>query len=352
MENRIKVGITLGDYNGIGAEVIIKTLEDDRIFRFCDIVIYGHKSIISHYTRLLKIQNFQVNEIKDLEKLNSKIPNVLNCWEGEVVVKPGESTIEAGEKSILALNRAVNDLIEKQIDVLVTGPVNKSNIAQTQTDFKGQTEYIALKSGSENSLMLLADDALKVGLVSNHVPLKDVVGKIDMMQIINKLEILNKTLKQDFLIDKPKIAVLGLNPHSGDNGLLGKEEKEIIAPAVQKARDKGILAMGPYPADGFFGMHQYLKFDAVLAMYHDQGLIPFKALAFGSGVNFTAGIDVIRTSPDHGTGYDIAGQDKATADSLRAAIFMGIDIFKNRENYKEMTANPIERVHLRDEREN
>jgi 4-hydroxythreonine-4-phosphate dehydrogenase len=351
MERRLTVGITLGDYNGIGAEVIIKTLEDERMLHLADYVIYGHKFVLSHYAKAIKAHNWHVHEVTDTRALNPKIVNVINCWDDHITITPGEATSDTGAKALLALSRGVDDLVAKNIDILVTAPLNKQTVSQHHADFKGQTEYITLKAGSENSMMLLIDDKLRVGLVSNHLSLKDVPGKIDMPLIISKLELLNKTLRQDFLIDKPKIAVLGLNPHSGDNGLLGKEEKEIIAPAVIKARDKGILAMGPYPADGFFGAGSYMKFDAVLAMYHDQGLIPFKTIAFGSGVNFTAGINVIRTSPDHGTGYDLAGKGEASPDSLRSAIFQGIDIFNHRSEYKELTANPIERVRLSDDRE-
>jgi 4-hydroxythreonine-4-phosphate dehydrogenase len=351
MERRLIVGITIGDYNGIGPEVIIKALEDERMYHLADYVIYGHKSALSFYAKLLKTHNWQVHEITDLEKLNPKIPNVISCWDDHLTITPGEATSDAGAKALFALNKGVDDLVAKNIDVLVTAPLNKQTVSQHYADFKGQTEYITLKAGSDTSMMLLVDEKLRVGLVSNHLSIKEVPAKIDMPLIISKLELLNKTLRQDFLIDKPKIAVLGLNPHSGDNGLLGKEEKEIIAPAVIKARDKGILAMGPYPADGFFGAGSFMKFDAVLAMYHDQGLIPFKTIAFGTGVNYTAGINVIRTSPDHGTGYDIAAKGTADPDSLRSAIYQGIDIFNHRAQYKELTANPIEKVRLNDDRE-
>jgi 4-hydroxythreonine-4-phosphate dehydrogenase len=351
MERKLIVGISIGDYNGIGPEVIIKTLSDERLFHLADFVVYGHKSILSHYTKAHHVAHFQINEIKTLEKLNPKIVNVINCWEEQVTVTPGEANSDAGDKALQALSQATEDLIAHNIDVLVTAPLNKQTVSLHHADFKGQTEYITTKAGSETSMMLLVDDRLRVGLVSNHLSLKEVPGKIDMTLIISKLELLNKTLKQDFLINKPKIAVLGLNPHSGDNGLLGKEEKEIIAPAVIKARDKGILCMGPYPADGFFGAGSYMKFDAVLAMYHDQGLIPFKTIAFGTGVNYTAGINVIRTSPDHGTGYDIAGKDLALTDSFRAAIYEAIDIHNHRAQYAEMTAHPVERVRLSEDRD-
>lgn len=345
-QKKYTVGITIGDFNGVGPEVIIKTLEDERIFKFCSVVIYGQKSVITYYTRHLKIQNFNVHEVTEAAPINPKLPNIINCWPEQVQINPGESTAEGGAHAMICLNAALEDLRAGKIDVLVTGPVNKSSISQTHPDFKGQTEYISKFAGNENSMMLLVDEGLRVGLVTNHVSLKDVTGKIDINLIISKIEILNQALKQDFLISKPRIAVLGLNPHAGDNSLLGKEEKDIIAPAVNRAKEKGIIAVGPFSADGFFGMHHYRQFDAVLAMYHDQGLVPFKTLSFGTGVNYTAGINIIRTSPDHGTAFDIAGKDLASPDSLRAAIFAGIDIAQKRAAYKEMTANPVERVTL------
>ncbi len=341
---KYKIGITLGDYNGIGPEVIIKTLHDERIYRFCSVVVYGQKSVISFYTKHLKIQNFNIQEVKDTENLNPKIPNIINCWNEQPPINPGQLTADGGAKALACLNAGIKDLKEKKIDALVTGPVNKSAISQHQPDFKGQTEYISQAAGNENSMMLLTDDTLRVGLVTNHVSLKDVTGKIDIPLIANKLEILNQTLKQDFLINKPRIAVLGLNPHAGDNSLLGKEEKDIIAPAVNRAKEKGMYVLGPFSADGFFGSQQFRKFDAVLAMYHDQGLVAFKTISFGSGVNYTAGLNIIRTSPDHGTGFDIAGKDLANPDSLRNAIFTGIDIVKNRAAYTDMISNPVEKV--------
>ncbi len=347
MENRkYKIGITIGDYNGIGPEVIIKTLEDERIFRFCSVVVYGQKNIISYYAKNLKVQNFNVQEIEEVEKLNPKIPNIINCWSEPVKIEPGRAESEAGTRAMICLNRGIKDLLAGEIDVLVTGPVNKSTISEHHPDFTGQTEYIAKEADAQNPMMILGDDALKVGLVTTHLPLKEVAGKMDIQLITSKIEILNQSLRQDFLINHPRIAVLGLNPHAGDNGLLGKEEKDLIAPAVNRAKEKGILALGPFSSDGFFGSQHYRKFDAVLAMYHDQGLVPFKTISFGTGVNYTAGLPIVRTSPDHGTGYDIAGKNLASPDSLRNAIFMGIDIVKNREAYKEMTANPVERVRV------
>lgn len=343
-KEKYTVGITLGDYNGIGPEVIIKVLNDERIYKYCNVVVYGQKNIISFYTRQLKIQNFNIQEVKDTTALNPKLPNIINCWTEQVEVQPGQNTAEGGSRALLCLNAGIKDLVEKKIDVLVTGPVNKSNISQHLPDFTGQTELVSKAAGNENSMMLLVDDGLRVGLVTNHVSLKEVTGKIDINLILAKLETLNNTLKQDFLISRPRIAVMGLNPHAGDNSLLGKEEKDIIAPAVNRAKEKGMLVVGPFSADGFFGSQHFRKFDAVLAMYHDQGLVPFKTLSFGTGVNFTAGLNVVRTSPDHGTGYDIAGKDLADSDSLRNAIFTGIDIIRNRNAYKQMTANPVEKV--------
>ncbi len=343
---KYKVGITIGDINGIGPEVLIKVLQDERIYKYCTVVVYGQKSVLSYYAKLLKIQNFNIQEVKDTESLNPKLPNIINVWSEQVQLQPGQLTPEGGARALLCLNAGIKDLVEKKIDVLVTGPVNKSTISQHEPDFKGQTEHLSKAAGNENSMMLLVDDGLRVGLVTNHVSLKDVTGKIDVNLILTKLEVLNHTLKQDFLINRPRIAVLGLNPHAGDNSLLGKEEKDIIAPAVNRAKEKGILAVGPFSADGFFGSQNFRKFDAVLAMYHDQGLIPFKTLSFGTGVNYTAGLNVVRTSPDHGTGFDIAGKDLASSESLMTAIFTGIDVIRNREAYKEMTANPVEKVQV------
>jgi len=344
MDKKYKVGISLGDYNGIGPEVIIKTLEDERIYRFCSVVVYGQKSIISFYAKHFKIHNFNIQEVKDAENLNPKIPNIINCWTEGVQIAPGQLTAEAGARAMLCLNAGIQDLMEKKIDVLVTGPVNKSSMSQHHPEFKGQTEHVSLAAGNENSVMLLVDDAIRVGVVTNHISLKEVTAKIDINLVLSKIEVMNQALKQDFLISKPRIAVLGLNPHAGDNSLIGKEEKDIIAPAVNRAKEKGMVVVGPFSADGFFGSQQYRKFDGVLAMYHDQGLIPFKTIAFGKGVNYTAGLNVVRTSPDHGTGFDIAGKGIADAGSLRNAIFTGLDIFHNRGEYREMIANPVERV--------
>ncbi len=352
MEKRIKIGITIGDYNGVGPEVIIKMLHDERIFKHCDVVIYGQRSVINFYAKLLKIQHFQLNEVTDLSKLNSKIPNVINCFADNVTIAPGQASSNAGEKALACLEKAVEDLKTGEIDALITGPVNKNSIAEHLPDFKGQTEYITQKTGASQSLMLLVDEGLRVGLATNHIAVKDVATAIDSTLLTQKIDLLYKSLQRDFMIHKPRLAVLGLNPHSGDNGLIGKEEKDLLAPLVQKARERGMIALGPFAADGFFGSGSYMSFDGVLAMYHDQGLAPFKTISFNRGVNYTAGLEVIRTSPDHGTGYDIAGHDKASPDSIRSALFLAIDIYRNRAIYAEMTANPVEKVRLNDDRDN
>lgn len=352
MENKPKIGITIGDYNGVGPEVIIKLLSDERIYKYCDIVVYGQKAIINFYAKALKIQNFQINEVQDTQKLNNKIPNIFNCFTENVKIEPGVESTDAGKKAITFLDAAIGDLKNNKINALITGPVNKHSIAESLPDFRGQTEYIASKTGSTQSLMLLVDDNLRVGLVTNHIAVKEVATSIDSTSINQKLDLLYKSLQRDFMVHKPRIALLGLNPHSGDNGLIGKEEKDIIAPIVVKAREKGMIALGPFAADGFFGNGSYTHFDGVLAMYHDQGLVPFKTISFSRGVNFTAGLSVIRTSPDHGTAYDIAGKGIAHSDSMRAALFLALDVYRNRVEYDEMTANPVERLKLNEEREN
>ncbi|MCS6934350.1 MAG: 4-hydroxythreonine-4-phosphate dehydrogenase PdxA [Chitinophagales bacterium] len=346
MSAKPTVGITIGDFNGIGPEVIIKALQDDRLHRYAHFIIYGQRNVLSYYAKQLKIQNFQLNELKEGAPLHQKIPNVWNCWTEHVHIQPGVATDEAGARALLCLQTAVKHLTEGKINVLVTGPVNKHTVAKHQPDFTGQTEFIARAAGSTQSLMLLVSDELRVGLVTQHVSIKEVADKIDAPLLYQKIEMFHSSLRTDFLIHKPRIAVLGLNPHAGDHALIGKEERDVIAPVVNKLKERGLYVFGPYSADGFFGSGHYRQFDGVLAMYHDQGLIPFKTISFGQGVNFTAGIPVIRTSPDHGTGYDIAGKDLASPESLRNAIFTGLDILRNRQEYKEMTANPVERVQV------
>jgi 4-hydroxythreonine-4-phosphate dehydrogenase len=343
------IGITLGDINGIGPEVILKAFQDKRMAKYCDIVIYGHAKVLSHYKRLLNIEQFEYTIIKSLNELSNRSIYVLQPDSADPAIDMGNATAAAGELALQYLDMALSDLKDAKIDALITAPLNKSMVKVPGKDFKGHTDYIRQYVGGTDVLMILAEQDFRVALVTGHLPLKDLHKFIDQKTVFQKIELLNKSLKEDFLINRPKIAVLGLNPHAGDNGLLGKEEQDIIGPAISQAKDKGIQAFGPFPADGFFGAGQFSKFDAVLAMYHDQGLIPFKALAFSSGVNFSAGLPVVRTSPDHGTAYDIAGKNMADAGSMESSLFLALDIIRNRADYAEMTANPLARTEISSE---
>lgn len=329
-----KIGITIGDINGIGPEIIIKMLADDRIYAFCQPIIYGSTKVLSFYKKALNIEKFKYATLKDWNSFAGKQSYVVNCIDENAVVSMGEEKDEAGKYALDSLNAALQDWKDGNIDMILTAPINKNLVAKhAGKDFKGHTEYISTFCGEENSLMLLTSERLTVGLATNHIPISQVATKLKTATITNKILMFNKSLKNDFGIQKPKIAVLGLNPHAGDNGLLGAEEKEVIAPAINDAMSRGIYAFGPYPSDGFFGTTDYTKFDGILAMYHDQGLIPFKALAFEEGVNFTSGLALIRTSPDHGTAYNIAGKNIASESSMRNALFTALDIYKNRKEH-------------------
>ncbi len=330
-----KIGITLGDFNGIGPEIIIKVLQDKRITSLCTPIVYGSGKILTRYKRILNIEQFNYHQFNENSYLNEKKVNVVNCWQDQMNIEPGQVTEEAGLAAFLALQKSTDDLKNELIDAVVTCPINKANVKRKEFPFAGHTEYYAKEFGAEENVMMLCSETLKVGLVTVHVPLAAVAPLISRERIISKANTLIKSLKYDFGITKPKVAVLGLNPHAGEDGLLGEEDKNIIAPTVSELYKKGNLIYGPYPADGFFGMLMYQKFDAVLAMYHDQGLIPFKTLAFDEGVNFTAGLSIVRTSPDHGTAYNIAGKGIANERSLREAIFLAIDVVKNRRNKVE-----------------
>lgn len=330
MSNKLKIGISIGDVNGIGLEVIIKTLADNRILDYFTPIVYGHTKVASFYKKATGLNDFNLNVINDPSQAHDKRANIINCWNEDVQITPGEVNEVGGKYAFISLERAVDDLIANRIDALVTAPINKHNIQSDQFTFAGHTEYIQAKSNANNSLMFLVSEDIKVGVVTGHIPVAQVAEKINREAILSKLQLMHQSLKKDFWIQKPKIAVLGLNPHAGDNGLIGKEELEIIIPAIKEANEKGIFAFGPYAADGFFANKTFLQFDGTLAMYHDQGLIPFKHLAFHSGVNFTAGLTVVRTSPDHGTGYDIAGKNKASESSFREALFGAINIIERR----------------------
>lgn len=339
--NLVKIGVTMGDINGVGPEVIIKTFLDNRMMQVCTPVVYGSSKVASFYRKQLNTGDFTFNIIKDASQATNKNPNMINVWDEETKVDVGESTELGGTKALQSLKATVADLKAGKIDAMVTAPINKNNIQSSEFKFPGHTEFLAEYFETKKYLMLLVNGNLRVGTVTGHIPLSEVSKAISKEKIIEKAEILNESLIKDFGIRKPKIAVLGLNPHAGDNGLLGKEEKETISPAVQQLKEKGILAFGPYAADGFFGSGAFENYDGVLAMYHDQGLAPFKALSFSSGVNFTAGLPIVRTSPDHGTAYDIAGKNLASENSFREAIYLASDIVKKRKLFAEVNEQPL-----------
>lgn len=343
MSNRTekkRIGISIGDVNGVGIEIIIKTFSDNRMLDFCTPIVYGSSKIISIHRKTLEATDFNFNKINTVEEASPKKVNLLECWKDDVEVDFGKPTAVGGKYAFLSLEAATNDLIEGKIDALVTAPINKDTIQSDEFNFKGHTEYLETKANGE-SIMLLTSENLKVGMATNHIPVSSIAASLSADAIFSKLKTLNKTLVQDFLITSPKIAVLGLNPHAGDNGLIGNEEKQLIIPAINNAKSIGINAFGPYPADGFFGSGNYKNFDAILAMYHDQGLIPFKTLSFGEGVNFTAGINIIRTSPDHGVAYEIAGKNLASESSFRTAVYLACDIAKNRELSVEINSDRL-----------
>lgn len=340
-EEKVKVGITIGDPDGIGMEIILKTFLDAAMLQVCTPLIYGSSKVLSYHRKTLGINEFNYSTIRYHNEINPKKVNLFNCWEEEIKIEIGKPSPLAGKYAFKSLEAACKDLADKKIDVLVTAPIDKKTIQQEGFNFPGHTEYLGKFFNTNNYLMMMVNDSLRVSFVTGHVPLKNVAAEITAEKILSKLGNMNQSLKRDFGIRKPKIAVLSLNPHAGDNGLIGKEEEEIIKPAIKKAFDDGILVTGPYSADGFFGSSAFKKFDGILSMYHDQGLIPFKAISFTSGVNYTAGLPVVRTSPDHGVGYDIAGKNIASESSFREAIYVACDIFNKRNEYDAVNANPL-----------
>lgn len=346
--NKIRIGITQGDTNGIGYEVILKALSAPEILELCTPVIYGSSKTLTYHRKALEMPSFSINNTSSADHIKDHMPNLVEVNDEEVTVELGKPDKMAGRAAFVALEAAVTDLKDGKIDVLVTAPINKDNIQSNEFNFPGHTEYLESSLGDGNkALMILCNDKLRVALVTTHLPIAQIASAITQESILEKLRIFNDSLKRDFNIQGPRIAVLSLNPHAGENGLLGKEEKDIIAPALQEAYDKEkILCFGPYAADGFFGNEQYRHFDGVLAMYHDQGLAPFKTLAMEGGVNFTAGLPIVRTSPDHGTGYDIAGQNVANESSMRSAIYAAIDIYRNRRNHDEIYRNPLRKQYF------
>lgn len=342
IDNKPVIGITHGDINSISYEIIIKALSDSRIFELLTPVVYGSSKVASYHRKMLNVSDFTFNLVKKADLANPKRANIININDQEVKIDLGKSTTLAGELALLSLEIATEDLKKGLIDVLVTAPINKQNIQSKEFHFPGHTEYLANKFDAEDYLMLMVSNNIRIGVVTGHIPLREVFNQLTEELLLHKINILRQSLIQDFGIRKPRIALLGVNPHASDNGLLGEEEARIIKPAIDKAFNSGMMVFGPYPADGFFGSSDFKKFDGILAMYHDQGMLPFKTLAFDSGVNFTAGLPIVRTSPAHGTAYDIAGKDVASAESFRAALYLATDIFYNRRQYAEMTANPLE----------
>ncbi len=347
-ERLIKVGITHGDINGIGYEVILKTFSDIRLTDLCTPIIYGSSKIAAYHRKALDLAPLNMNIISQAEDAGVNRVNIINCVNDEIKVELSKSTEVAGKAAFKSLEAAVSDIKRGAVDVLLTAPINKHNIQNENFHFPGHTEYLEQCFGDaeKKALMILMKDGLRVALVTGHVPLSQVASSINTDNIVNKLRVFNHSLIQDFGIVKPRIAVLSLNPHAGDAGLLGTEEETIIKPAMVEAEKKGVMSFGPYPADGFFGSRMYDKFDGVLAMYHDQGLAPFKALAMDDGVNFTAGLPVVRTSPAHGTAYDIAGKNLASEESFRQALYAALDIYRNRIRYKNATSNPLRKQYF------
>ncbi|MCD7930186.1 MAG: 4-hydroxythreonine-4-phosphate dehydrogenase PdxA [Tannerellaceae bacterium] len=347
-EQLIRVGITHGDINGIGYEVILKTFSDSRVAELCTPIIYGSSKVAAYHRKSLKLPQVNMNIISQAEDAGTNRVNIINCTNEDLKVELCKSTPVAGEAAFQSLQRAVADLKAGLIDVLLTAPINKNNIQNDTFNFPGHTEYLEKEfgEGSDGALMILMNEDIRVALVTGHIPIAKVAESVTVEAIVRKLLIFNQSLKKDFSIIKPRIAVLSLNPHAGDAGLLGDEEEKIILPAMQEAEKQGVMSFGPYAADGFFGARMYDKFDGVLAMYHDQGLIPFKTLAMEDGVNYTAGLSIVRTSPAHGTAYDIAGQNIASEDSFRHALYKALDIYRSRRIYEAATAHPLRKQYF------
>ena len=337
--DKIIVGISVGDINGIGIEIILKTFEDKRMLEFCTPVLFASTKLLYYHKKNLKMHN-SIHGINSIDKIAHGKINLMNTWKEEVKIQIGQTTEIGGEFAYKSLEAATDALKNNKVDLLLTAPISKENIQSDNFNFPGHTEYLEDNLEGE-SLMILMTDEMRIGLITGHIPISEIATTITPELIKQKVNVMYQSLKQDFGINKPKIAVLGLNPHCGDNGIIGKEDDEIIRPTINEIKETGKLVFGPYAADGFFGSKTYKQFDGILAMYHDQGLAPFKALSFGNGVNFTAGLNKVRTSPDHGTGFDIAGKNKANPSSFKEALFASLQIFKNRNQYKELTKNSL-----------
>jgi 4-hydroxythreonine-4-phosphate dehydrogenase len=346
-----KIGITCGDINGIGLEVIIKTFADNRMLQSCIPVIYCNAKAAIQYRKSIHLSDFGFHQIKNVGDATNKNVNLLNVYDKELKLEFGISSAQAGELSLASISSAITDIKAGLIDAIVTAPINKDNIQSSEFKFAGHTEYLAQQFEAKEHLMFLISDNLKIGTVTGHIPINQVASQLSIEKIISKAKLMATSLQSDFGIRKPKIAILGLNPHAGDNGVIGDEEKNIIIPAIEKLKEQGILAFGPFGADGFFGSGVFTKYDAALSMYHDQGLIPFKTMAFENGVNYTAGLSIVRTSPDHGTAYDLAGKNVANESSFRYAVYAAIDILNQRQLQTDISANPLKISQQRRERD-
>ncbi len=340
-QQNIRIGISQGDVNGISYEIIIKTLSDSRILEFFTPIVYGSSKVASYYKKLLGIHDFNFHVIKGADQAVPGKANLLNIFREEIKIDMGLLTETAGKAALYSLEKVTGDMQQGHLDALVTAPINKQNIQGEDFNFPGHTEYLTRRFSAQESLMLMVSNEIRIGVITGHIPLREVPSRVSRELILQKVHILNSSLIRDFGIQKPRIAIMGLNPHAGDKGVIGVEEQEIIIPAIRQAFDEGILAFGPYPADGFFGSASFNNFDGILTMFHDQGLIPFKTLSFKSGVNFTAGLPIVRTSPAHGTAFDLAGKNEASPDAFREAVYLAIDIVKNRRMYDEASANPL-----------
>lgn len=340
----IKIGISQGDINGIGYEVMLKCFSDNRMMDFCTPILYGSSKVLSYHKKLIGANDFSFTNIRYANQAENRKFNVLNIIQDEVKIDVGQPTEVGGKLAAMSLEKACQEIMEGNIDALVTNPINKKNIQSDTFNFPGHTEYLTKKFGAEDSLMIMTCRNIHIGIMTNHLALKDIPHVVTKDLIMRKLKVMDYSLKRDFGIRMPKIAVLALNPHAGDHGLIGSEDDEIVAPAVKEAFDSGILAFGPYPSDGFFGNGSVNDFDGVMALYHDQGLIPFKLMSFTEGVNFTAGLPYVRTSPAHGTAYEIAGKNQASAQSYRNAVYLAADIIRNRREYDELTQNTLKKA--------
>lgn len=349
MNEKVIVGISQGDVNSIGLEVVLKTLMEPGITEVCTPVLFSSQKTVSYYRKVLGFEEFNFNPIKDFSQINNKKVNVFICYDEEVNIEMGKASATTGKYAFISLEKATEALANNNINALVTAPIDKSTIQNDDFKFVGHTEYLGAKLGGDPLMLLCSDNGLRIAVATGHIPITEIASKITIENVSSKIVQLHTSLVKDFGVRKPKIAVLGLNPHAGDNGTIGNEDRDIITPAIEKAKTNG-LVLGPYSADGFFGNGTYKKFDGILAMYHDQGLIPFKTLAFNEGVNFTAGLNSVRTSPDHGTAYEIAGKNIANEQSFKKALYAAIDIYKNRQLYSEISANPLPFTYIKKER--